>query len=67
MHDVLLVVDHKIVTDGQSHYTLRFVEQADGTFRPVLYHDGKRVTKPWRVTMSYEDAGDPGGASVNTA
>jgi hypothetical protein len=34
---------------------------------PVLYKDGRRVTKPWGLSMDVSIAGDPGGASANTA
>lgn len=49
-----------------SRYAIRWVAE-DCEYVPVLYHDGKRVTKRWSLEMNFESPPDEQGASANTA
>lgn len=45
-----------------SKYGLRWT--SDGT--PVLYFDGKRVVKPWKLSIDVDMPADPHGGNANT-
>lgn len=45
------------------HHTLRFVTQHAGAV-PVLYTDGKRETRAWRLVINHEEPKDPHGRSA---
>jgi hypothetical protein len=60
------MVDGEVVSDEASRYVLRFVQGGE-RFRPVLYRDGKRVTRPWMLTFTIEDPGCADEESANTA
>jgi hypothetical protein len=59
-----LVVDGIVVTD-HARYTLRFVESPKGS-SPVLYCDGKRVTKEWVLKINWLQDADKHGGNANT-
>jgi hypothetical protein len=46
-------------------YELRWAGQP-GRWEPVLYHQGRRVTKAWRLEMDADVAEDPFGGNANT-
>jgi hypothetical protein len=48
-------------------YSLRFVESEKGPAYPVLYKEGRRVTKGWLLEMSHECPPDSHGGNANTA
>lgn len=62
--NIYLTIDGRQAFD-LSHYTIRFVE-AEGDPTPVLYHDGKRVTKKWFVSLLHWQAADEHGGNANT-
>lgn len=47
-------------------FSLRWVEQADGPAYPVLYKNGKRVVKEWRLKLDFDSPEDPFGGNANT-
>lgn len=47
-------------------YVVRFVPSGEG-YAAVLYKDGKRVTKAWRVCLELTGHADPSGGNANTA
>lgn len=57
-----LVVDGEVVVDLR-RFSLRWVY---GQEAPVLYCDGKRVTKAWKMTIMVESPADPFGGNANT-
>lgn len=60
----VLEVDGVVIADLW-RYSLRW--RSDGTAHvPVLYHEGRRVTKPWRLTLTADVPADETGASANT-
>lgn len=62
---VLLMVEGVPVAEKDRYrYALRWVA---GDYEPVLYQDGKRVTKRWSLDINIESVADPGGESANTA
>jgi hypothetical protein len=61
-----MVIDGVRVAAQDLHRcVLRFVQTPDGV-QPVLYWDGKRVVKSWRVEMSCFVSADPSGGNANT-
>lgn len=61
----------KLVLDGEetildSTFSLRWVEQVDGPSYPVLYQNGKRIVKKWRLKLDFESPEDPFGGNANT-
>lgn len=44
-------------------YSLMFVALAQGGVEPVLYHRGKRVVKPWKLSLEADMPLDPWGAA----
>jgi hypothetical protein len=63
-----LIVDGKEVTDLVP-YALRWYGPGNPNPRafPVLYLDGKRVTKPWHLIIDADVEADPSGGNANTA
>lgn len=49
-----------------ANFSLRWVEQADGPSYPVLYQNGKRIVKKWRLKLDFESPEDPFGGNANT-
>jgi hypothetical protein len=69
-HRYLEIDGRPIPGTEMSHYTIRFVyrtEDGASSWGPVLYKDGRRVTKAWKVLMSVSVAADEATASANTA
>lgn len=64
-------VEQKITADHTLHiskeYSLRFVESEKGPATPVLYCEGRRVTKQWLFEMSHDCPPDSHGGNANTA
>jgi len=65
--DGMIFVDSQPVAPEEMHrYALRFYQSSAGP-APVLYLDGKRVTRARRIEMAADVPADPGGESANTA
>jgi hypothetical protein len=63
----MLTVDCQPVAPEEMHrYAVRFYQSSEGP-APVLYFDGKRVTRAWRLEMAVDVPADRGGESANTA
>jgi hypothetical protein len=61
----------ELVIDGQSvvlnaTFSLRWVEQISGSAYPVLYRNGKRVVKNWKLKIDFEMPTDETGGNANT-
>lgn len=61
----------KLEIDGieekiSSIYSMRWVDVIDGDSFPVLYKNGKRVVKSWKLSMSYNSPEDEFGGNANT-
>ncbi len=60
---IVLRVDDVVIPEESRHrYTVRFVGAS-----AVLYLDGKRVTKAWRLQLIADVEADERGQSTNTA
>lgn len=60
-----LVID-ETATQLDSSFAIRFVEVAGSGPQPVLFRNGKRVTRAWALDMSVECPVDPHGGNANT-
>ena len=49
-----------------SQFALRWYDTPEGNAVPVLYRNGKRVTKAWQVTYVAKSDEDLDGANANT-
>lgn len=47
-------------------YSLRWVQRGDRSL-PVLYRDGRRITRAWRLGLDVDVPADPSGGNANTA
>jgi hypothetical protein len=64
-------LETKLEIDGQeqkltSLYSMRWVETSNGEAYPILYKNGKRVVKAWKISMSYNSPADEFGGNANT-
>jgi hypothetical protein len=64
-------MESRLVVDGQavapsSRWAIRWVDKQSGPAEPVLYRDGKRVTKAWCLDLHIEHAADEFGGNANT-
>ena len=64
MDDKLIINNQPVSIDAS--FSLRWVEQKDGEAYPVLYQNGKRVVKAWRIDLQFESPEDPFGSNANT-
>jgi hypothetical protein len=61
----------KIMIDGQevvpdAAWALRWVDRESGVAEPVLYRDGKRVTRQWSLEATIDHPADAHGGNANT-
>lgn len=61
----LLVIDDQPV-QITSQFALRWYDTPEGKSIPVLYRNGKRVTKAWQIVYSATSSEDIEGANANT-
>ena len=64
-------MEMKLTIEGQAQalsasWALRWVETNCGQAEPVLYRDGRRVTRPWTLELSVEHPADRFGGNGNT-
>ncbi len=67
---ILWVVQYLMVDEERQTDLHRFVIRwtaSDAGPTPVLYCDGKRVTKSWRLALSADAGEDEHGGNANTA
>ena len=64
MDDDLIIDGEKIVLNAT--FSLRWVEKIDGRAYPVLYRNGKRVIKNWKLKVNFEMPADETGGNSNT-
>jgi hypothetical protein len=60
-----LMIDGMVVKFDAT-YSIRWVERIDGSSYPVLYKNGKRVVKSWKITLEHDEPEDPFGGNANT-
>jgi hypothetical protein len=64
----MLTVDgHPILQREMHHYSLMFCIGKDGLSFPVLYVDGRRVVKRWKLELTADIPEDKYGPNGNTA
>lgn len=49
-----------------SIYAIRWVDCIDGSSYPVLYKNGKRVVKSWKINFDFAFPPDEFGGNANT-
>mgnify|MGYP007069474517 CR=1 FL=1 len=60
-----LMIDGMVVKFDAT-YSMRWVERIDGSSCPVLYKNGKRVVKSWKINLEHDEPEDPFGGNANT-
>jgi hypothetical protein len=50
-----------------NEFSIRFVELEKNPAYPVLYYNGKRITKKWKFVMDWINLPDPYGTNANTS
>jgi hypothetical protein len=58
-----LTVDGTPISDLWD-YALRWVQKPDGSSSPALYHQGRRVIKPWKMTLEADVEEDKHGSAA---
>ena len=64
-------MEMKLTIEGQPQalsaaWALRWVETDAGQSEPVLYRDGRRVTRPWALELRVDHPADRFGSNGNT-
>lgn len=60
-----LLIDNMLVALN-STIVIRWVDTLEGKSVPILYKNGKRVTKSWEMVFSCYSKEDPHGSNANT-
>lgn len=60
-----LLIDNMLVA-LDSTIVIRWVDTLEGKSVPILYKNGKRVTKSWEMVFSCYSKEDPHGSNANT-
>lgn len=60
-----LLIDNMLVA-LDSTIVIRWVDTLEGKPVPILYKNGKRVTKSWEMVFSCYSKEDPHGSNANT-
>jgi hypothetical protein len=60
-----LLIDNVLVA-LDSTIVIRWVDTLEGKSVPILYKNGKRVTKSWETVFSCYSKEDPHGSNANT-
>jgi hypothetical protein len=60
-----LLIDNVLVA-LDSTIVIRWVDTLEGKSVPILYKNGKRVTKSWEMVFSCYSKEDPHGSNANT-
>jgi hypothetical protein len=62
---IRISIDGRDVVPGPA-WALRWVDRESGGAAPVLYRDGKRVTRQWRLEAMIDQAVDAHAGNANT-